>query len=369
MKQKLGQMFFIGIEGPELSANEAQFIVENNIGGVTLFGRNLQSPEQIYKLNSDLQNLRHKMPNKTPLFIGIDMEGGRVHRLKSPFTQWPAVKRLGDLDSTSLAFKMAQAMGTELKAVGFNLNFAPSADVLTNPKNEIIGDRAVSTDPEMVGKVASALVRGYIKSEIIPCAKHFPGHGNTLLDSHEELPVEETPYDVLSDRELNPFKKVFRARLDLVMTAHIKFTAVDPEWPATLSKKFLTDIIRDEFRYKNAVISDDLDMKALRNHYKIDEIALKAIDAGCDLLLYCNEPDSPKIALEACHKALGDGSLSAARIEESISRIVKIKEKWLKEPDPLPWNEAKLLIGHPEHLKLAQAIESGDVPEEMKSTT
>lgn len=369
MNHKLGQLFFIGLEGTELTSDEAKFITDNNIGGVVLFGRNLESPEQIHKLTSDIANLKHKMPEKTPLFIGVDMEGGRVHRLKSPFTQWPAAKRLGDLDSTSLAFKFSQSMGAELRSAGFNLNFAPSVDVLTNPQNEVIGDRAVSNDPEMVGKIASALVRGYIKANVIPCAKHFPGHGNTMLDSHEDLPVEETTMAELHDREFVPFKKVFRARLDLVMTAHIKFTNIDPEWPATLSEKFLQEIVRGEFRYKNAIITDDLDMKALRKHYEVEEIALRALKAGCDILLYCNEPESPRKALAACQQAMADGQLTDERITESYERVKKIKEKWLKETDPMPWDQAKLQIGHPDHMKLAQAIDSGNVPEELKSST
>ena len=157
MKNELGQLLIVGLQGTTLQKDEAQFLTDNNIGGVILFDRNIESPQQLHKLCSDIQSLRHKLPRKSPFFISIDMEGGRVQRLKPPFTPWPPARKLGDLDSTSLAFKFALALGEELKAVGINLNFAPCVDVLTNPENKVIGDRALSDQPEQVGKMASAL--------------------------------------------------------------------------------------------------------------------------------------------------------------------------------------------------------------------
>jgi beta-N-acetylhexosaminidase len=150
-----------------------------------------------------------------------------VARLKEPFTRWPALKKIGDLDSPSVAFNFALGMGQELKAVGINFDFAPCVDVFTNPANKVIGDRSISSDPELVAKMASALVRGYMKAEVITCAKHFPGHGNTLLDSHEELPIEEVGLERLHQIELIPFKKAFRSRVDSVMISHILFKSID----------------------------------------------------------------------------------------------------------------------------------------------
>ena len=169
----MGNYFFIGLEGTSLTENEANFIVKNNIGGVTLFGRNYESPQQLHKLCSDLHALRKKTADGVPLLIGIDMEGGRVHRLKAPFTQWPSLELIGNLNSTSVAFKFGQAMGAELHAMGINLNYSPCLDVFTNPKNEIIGDRSFSSDPEIVATLGSALTRGFIKSEIFTLCKAF----------------------------------------------------------------------------------------------------------------------------------------------------------------------------------------------------
>lgn len=368
MKDKIGQLFFIGLEGKTLGAHEADFIVKNNIAGVTLFGRNVESPKQIHQLCTDLQKLRHKSSLKAPLFIAIDMEGGRVARLKAPFTVWPAVMNMSKLDSTSLAFRFAQAMGQELRAVGVNLDFAPCIDVLTNEKNVLIGDRSLGSDPEHVAKMASAIVRGYIKAGIIPCAKHFPGHGNTVIDSHEDLPVETANLERLREVELHPFKKVFRARLDLVMTAHIKFPNVDPEWPVTLSEIFMKKILRDEMKYRELAISDDLDMKALASHFPKELIPVRALQAGCDLLLYCNDFTSPPMALEAVRKALADKKLDAAALEASLAKVLALKKEVLAQPDPLPFEEATKIIGHPDHLRLSKAIAEGQVPADLMTT-
>ena len=365
---KIGQLFMIGLGGKTLAANESEFIVKNNIGGVILFDRNLGTPQEVHKLCAEIQALRHKTKDKLPLFISIDMEGGRVARLKAPFTQWPAAQKLGALDSTSVAFRFSMAMGAELRACGINLDFAPCVDVLTNPKNTVIGDRALSTDPEQVAKMASAIVRGYIKAGVIPCAKHFPGHGHTLIDSHLDLPVEDADIERLRAVEMHPFKKVFRARIDMVMTAHIKFPNVDPEWPVTLSPLFIQQILRQELRYRGLVITDDLDMKALATHYDRDMIPVRALQAGCDILLYCNEPDRPPLALEAVRKAVNDGAVKTAQIDESYKRVLALKKDVLASPDPMPWAEAAKLIGHPDHVKLSKAIQEQKVPQELLAT-
>ncbi len=355
-----GQHFFIGISGPALTNDEKQFVVKNNISGVTLFGRNIQTPEQLHALVTELQSLRHQMPDKAPLFIAIDMEGGRVARLKKPFTEWPPVGKIGAIDSATLAFKFTEAMGNELRAFGINLNFAPCVDVLSNPKNELIGDRSLGSNPEVVAKLASALVRGFIKSDIIPCAKHYPGHGNTIVDSHFDLPVENASLEILRNRELIPFKKTFRARLDFVMTAHMMFPEIDPNWPVTLSQKFLKDILRGEYRYRQFVITDDLDMKALTKKYSVPDIPVFALRAGADFLLYCNEPSSPPVGLESVEKAIRDGKIVKSEMEERYKKILDFKSKKLTNPDPRPLETALKTINSDEHKVLADMIVRGE---------
>ncbi len=362
-RELVGQHLIIGIAGTSLTAEEKKMIVENNIGGVILMGRNCIEPRQIRDLCAEVQSLRHKMKDKAPLFISIDMEGGRVHRLKPPFTQWPALKKIGDLDAPTAAFHFTQKMGAEMMAIGINLDFAPCIDVFSNPKNTVIGDRAVSSDPHQVEKMASALVRGYIKSGVISCVKHFPGHGNTIIDSHEELPVEEADLKRLNEVELVPFKKALRSRVDMVMTCHILFKNIDPKNPVTFSELFLKKMIREEYKYRGLVVSDDLDMKAMIKHYDRAEIPVKALKAGVDLLLYCNDPTSPPIAIEAVTEAIVQGSLDRKALEASSSRILDLKKIKLLQPDPRPLDEAMLVIGCEDHLRLADSLRRGEMPE------
>lgn len=358
MREYIGQQLIIGLSGESLTQDEAQFIVENNIGGVILFDRNLKSVEQIHKLISDVQQLRYKLPEKTPLFVSVDMEGGRVHRLKDPFTQWPPVKNLGDIDSSNVTFKYTQLMGRELKAIGFNLDYAPCVDVLMNDDNKVIGDRALSSDPEIVAKLSSAMVRGYIKSDVLGCAKHFPGHGYTSVDSHFDLPIDKrTLADLEKQGDLEPFKRVIKARVDMIMTAHIQYPNIDPQFPVTLSPLFIKQFLREALRYRGIIITDDLDMKALTKHFPIDEIPVMALQAGANMLLYCNEPKSPLKAVKNVAKALSDGKLDAEVIRANYDLIIKTKIKKMKNPiEPFSLEKAQQIIGRQEHKDFAQAV-------------
>ncbi|GIL18114.1 MAG: glycoside hydrolase family 3 [Oligoflexia bacterium] len=366
MRKLIGQQMMIGVSGLTLTAEEKKFIVQNNIAGVTLFGRNVKEPHQVRELCKELQSLRHQMPDRAPLFIAIDMEGGRVARLKAPFTVWPPLKKLGDLDSPAASFHLAYYMGLELKSVGINLDFAPCVDVYTNPKNTVIGDRSISTDFEVVAKHASALVRGYLESEVIPCAKHFPGHGNTLIDSHLDLPVEEISLEELKAREIIPFIKSVKSRVPMIMTAHILYKNIDPDWPATLSEFFIQKLLRDELKFKGLVVTDDLGMKAMSAHYGVGQIPVRALKAGANLLLYCNEFDTPPQAMDSIEKALQDNTLSKDLVADNSQKILELKKKMIPHPDPLTEEEMTQIIGSALHSQLSQAIAAGEIPPGLK---
>jgi beta-N-acetylhexosaminidase len=364
----VGQLFVIGLIGPTLTKKEAEFIVKNDIGGVVLFERNLQGPLELHKLCTDLYNLKERLPSRKPPFVAIDMEGGRIHRLKEPFTQWPSAKQVAELGSTAAAFKSAQMMGAELHAIGLNMNFSPCMDILTNKKNLLIGDRSYGSDPEEVAKMASAVVRGFIKAGVIPCAKHFPGHGNTIIDSHDELPVENITLEELEKRELVPFKKAFKARMDLVMTAHILYKKIDSKLPATLSPAIIKDLLKTKMRYRGLVLSDDLDMKALSKNFKKEEIPVLALKAGCDMLMYCHDFDLPGIALQAVRKAIKAGEIDTDQIKDSLEKVFDLKKEVLVAAAPMPLMDASKLVGNPEHKKLAAAIASGKLPKDLGAT-
>lgn len=361
LEQLVGQHLIVGVAGHSLTSEERRFIVDNNIGGVILFGRNVSTPEQVAALCTEIQNLHLQTVSRIPLTISIDMEGGRVHRLKDPFTQWPPLRNLGNIDSPQASFQFSYLMGLELRACGINLDYAPVLDVFTNPENKVIGDRSISNDPEMVAKHSSALVRGYLKAGVIPCGKHFPGHGNTLIDSHEDLPIEHATLERLHEVELIPFKKAFKSGLELLMTSHILFPKIDPEWPGTLSEILLRRVLREDLRYRGLVISDDLDMKALAKNYDRKMIPVRALQAGVDILLYCNEPESPPRAISSVVEAIHDGWIDRAQMESSLRRIVDFKKEYLNG-EQIPKAELRSCIGSVEHKTFAQSIRDGKVP-------
>lgn len=290
------------------------------------------------------------------------MEGGRVARLKAPFTEWPSLAKLAELDSTSVAFRFGQAMGEELAAVGINVNFSPCVDLLTNEKNDLIGDRSLGNDPDLVSKLASAIVRGFIKSGVIPCAKHFPGHGGTSVDSHIDLPIDEVDEKTLQAIMLPPFKKVFRARLDMVMTAHVKYPHLDDQWPATLSEKILKGLLREDLRYRNLVVADDLDMKALTKNFNTKLIPIRALQAGVNILMYCHDQDSCAAALETVQSAASSKELDLLAINNSYDLIMKIKKEKLSQDDLGNFESTQNAIGHTDHKALAEGILNGNVP-------
>ncbi|CAN5725159.1 beta-N-acetylhexosaminidase [soil metagenome] len=364
-REKIGPSLIVGLQGKSLTEDEKKFLVRENIGGVILFKRNFESPKQLFDLSTELRALSKQKPDRMPFFISVDQEGGRVARFRAPFTEWPPMATVGKIDSATVAFKVAQVMAIELAAVGVNLNFAPSVDIFTNPQNTVIGDRALSTDTEAVAKLGSALVRGMIKGGVIPVAKHFPGHGNTLIDSHEELPVENKTLAELEACELEPFKRVFRARLDIVMSSHLSFPKIDPQWPVSLSEIFLQKILREQLKYRGLVISDDLDMKALVKYHAKGDIAVRALTAGTNILLYCNEPDSPPIAIDAIEKAVRDGALPGRTLLDNAEKVSALKRDTGIDATPLVWSESEKLIGSESHKALAAAVLAGSVPASM----
>lgn len=336
MIENLGQLFTIGISGESLTEEEKSFIAREDIGGVILFSRNIKSPEQLYDLTSEIQSLSKHQPSKCPLVVSVDMEGGRVHRLKSPFTQWPAVANLAKIGSAQTAFAFAKEMGEELFDFGFGMNYSPCLDILTNPKNELIGDRSFSNSADEVCKYSTAVIRGFLKSFILPVGKHFPGHGDTVVDSHFDLPVLNLTQDRLLETELVPFKKAFRSKLDFVMTGHLLFPNIDPEEPVTLSEVFLKSIARDQLKFRGWILSDDLDMKALTKRHSVEELPVLALLAGCDLLLYCNEPESHQVGLESVKKAVSDKRLNRQHLEQKAAAYAQYKSEFFLRVPPRP---------------------------------
>jgi beta-N-acetylhexosaminidase len=329
-KKSLGQLFITGLSGLELSPASQSFLKDSNIGGVILFAPNYDSPGQVAELINTIQECR----SGYPLWISVDHEGGRVQRFKTGFTRIPDAGTVAATNSPKLVFEIAQVMARELKAVGVNLNYAPVADINTNPKNPVIGNRAFGSKEEDVTKMITAIVRGHLTEGVQPCVKHFPGHGDTSTDSHFALPKVDTDLDTLLEREFKPFSKAFKSHCTFVMTAHVICSKIDPERPATLSRKILTDILRNQLRYTGLIVSDDMEMKAVTDHFGAEDAPRLAIEAGCDLLIYRTEA-AARVAYSACLKALDTGRLAHETVLAAAARILALKKELFPHYKPV----------------------------------
>ena len=345
----VGSLLVVGFDGTTATPRLKRLIQKERIGGVILFSRNIESPKQLAALTTSLR----RWAGASGLLIGIEQEGGRVQRLPKPFTQWPPVNRLGAGHSHELAYRMGQAIGRELAAVGVNLDFAPVLDVGTATKNPIIGDRAFSRDPVVVASMGLAFIVGLQDQNVIACGKHFPGHGDTSVDSHKALPVVSAKADTLLDRELKPFSHAIENRLATIMTAHVRYPSLDPDWPATLSPAILTTLLRETLGFTGVVFTDDLEMKAIADHWPPELAAIQAIKAGADSLLICKDANVQDEVLEELRRAVADGTLPPARIQQSLARLDRLKAQYLYAKQNTP---AASVIGCADHLALAQTL-------------
>jgi len=325
LKERIGQLVMVGFDGETPSSGVARLIKKYHVGGIILFSRNIKTPHQSADLTQSLQHLSKTIP----LLIAVDQEGGRVARLPLPHTQFPPAGVLGVCDSTALTHRSASAMAKELRVIGINMDFSPVLDVRTNPKNKVIGDRSFGICPERVVNHGLAVIAGLQDNKVIACGKHFPGHGDTTEDSHEVLPEVAQAYDRLMEVELVPFVHAVENNVASLMTAHVCYTCLDKERPASLSTDIVTGLLRKTIHFEGVVISDDLEMKGITHRFTVAEAAVMAILAGSDIVLICHSEEQQIAALEALIHAVEKGVVSKERLNASLNRILHLKEKFL----------------------------------------
>jgi beta-N-acetylhexosaminidase len=349
----IGQLFILGFEGSRSSEPLKAFVRECNPGGLMLFSRNVGSPEEVAELTAALQAAA-----PTPLFIAIDQEGGRVARLGPPFTQWPSPSVVGAVGSIKLTYALGEAIARELLAVGINMNMAPVLDVQTNPANPVIGDRSFGADPQMVAQLGTAFFWGHRDVGVLAVGKHFPGHGDTAVDSHLALPVVPHELARLLEVELAPFIEVIGEGIGALMTAHLLLPALDPERPATLSAPILTDLLRGRMRFSGLVMSDDLLMRGIADSTPPGEAAVRFLEAGGDLILICQDETAQREALAAVAEAVERGRLSEARVEESRDRIARAKAQYVRQASSVSSDALRQVVGCDAHRRLAEFLRS-----------
>lgn len=363
------RLICVGFDGLSVP-REMDDLLRAGVGGVVLFARNVDSPQQVADLNADL-----KRRCRTPLMTCVDHEGGRVRRLRAGFSSIPSMRELGRAcvdvvkrsgnpqsevrnpkSQTDRGLALARGIGTilgqEVRAVGFDVDFAPVLDVDTNPKNPVIADRSLGADPQLVARLGVELIRAIQAEGVAACGKHFPGHGDTWLDSHHALPTLDHDRPRLDAVELVPFVAAARAGAASMMTSHIVFPKLDPTYPATLSPLILHKLLRVEMHYEGVVFTDDMEMKAIANHFGFDDAVVRTVEAGADVVTICHSHSLQRRAIEVLVKAVESGRLPRSRIEESVARIDKLCANFVRGPER---NDLSVLDS-PEHRSTVERI-------------
>lgn len=325
LEEKVGQMIFAGIKGTDITNETKKIISTHQVGGIILFKDNLKNANQSVSLLNAIK--QENTNNKVPLFLGVDEEGGRISRLPE-LTKLPTNEELGKRNDISLSYNIGKLLGKELSAFGFNLDFAPVLDINSNPDNPIIGDRSFGTDAELVSELGLQMMKGIQSEQVISVIKHFPGHGDTAVDSHKELPIIQKSIEELQALELIPFKHAVEQGAEVVMVGHILLPKIDSTYPASISERIITDVLREQLGYEGIIITDDMTMKAILNNLEIGESAVSAVKSGNDIVLVAHNYANVKKAIDSIIKAIEDGEITEQRIDESVKRILSIKKKY-----------------------------------------
>lgn len=324
LDEKIGQMIITGFNGSEYNDDMDRLINEYKVGGVILFARNIEDSNQMIDLTRALQENN----NNLPLFISIDEEGGRVSRLPDDVEKFPSAFTIGLINNQQTAYENGKEIGYTLKRLGINLDYAPVLDIYSNENNTVIGDRAFSKEESIVSTMGIATMEGIEDSDIIPVVKHFPGHGDTEVDSHYGLPIVYKTLEELRNFEFIPFVKAIESGCDVIMVSHIILNEVDSSNPASLSKIVISDLLRKDMGFDKVVITDDMSMGAITSIMSIEEACIKSIEAGCDILLLGNAYEEIEQVINSIKLKLYNGEISEEQINKSVKRILELKKKY-----------------------------------------
>ena len=360
-KWQPGQLLFAGFEGTTLPPELARRLAQGRVGGVVLFTRNLVrdgasagDAHDLPAVRALVRSIHEAAPPDVPVMIAIDQEGGRVQRLRAPWTEWPPMRRLGELGDDASTRRFASALAIEMRDLGIALNFVPVLDVDTNPANPVIGDRSFGRTPQTVIRHARIVIEAMHAHGVASCAKHFPGHGDTVSDSHFELPRLRHDLHRLREVELPPFAAAAEAGVAAMMTAHVVFEALDRKRPATLAPDVM-NLLREELGYDGLVFTDDLEMRAVADHFTVQQIVEGALHATVDALLVCRSALLRDEVLDVLERQ------PDSRIERAMERMVAFKEPFAARARAIALAEPDDAAGppYPEHQRLAEALQRG----------
>ena len=324
LEEKIGQLFIVGFESEEINDEIVDLVKNQKVGGLIYFSRNIVDSNQIINLNNEIKAIEKDIP----LFISVDEEGGVVSRVPEEFVKLPSSGYIGQFNDENLSYNVGKIIAKELNSLGFNMDFAPVLDIDSNPNNTVIGERAFGNNSEIVSRLGIKTMEGIKDGKIIPVVKHFPGHGDTDVDSHYGLPIVKKTLEELENLEFIPFKNAIDNGADVVMISSIILESIDNEYPATMSKKVTTDILRDSLGFDGVIATDDMTMGAIVDNYNLADAVIMSINAGSDLVLVCHGYDDIINSIVAVKDAVNSKIISEEKIDESVYRILKLKDKY-----------------------------------------
>jgi beta-N-acetylhexosaminidase len=326
LKEKIGQMILAGISETSLTSNTKDLVNNYHVGGIIFYANNLENPQQTVQLLNEMKS--ENAPNRLPLLLSVDQEGGKVSRLPGDLIDTPTNAKIGAINNTQFSYEIGTLLGKELNAFGFNLDFAPVLDVNSNPNNPIIGDRSFGNNADIVSELGIKTMEGIQSQNIISVIKHFPGHGDTSVDSHLDLPRVNKSLEELKALELIPFTRAINNGADVVMVAHILLPQLDATFPSSMSENIITGILRKQLDFNGVVMTDDMTMKAITNNYDIGKAAVESVKAGSDIVMVAHDYNKVVSTIDALQAAVEAGEISEERINESVSRIIQLKQKY-----------------------------------------
>ncbi|OMF21455.1 glycoside hydrolase family 3 [Paenibacillus sp. FSL H8-0548] len=334
LDEKIGQMVIVGLEGTTMQEQAKEMIDKYEVGGFILYKDNIIDADQTLKLLNQLK--ASNQMNDIPLWLSIDQEGGKVSRLPDEFTKIPSTADVGKANNTSYTSHIGQAIGEAVHALGFNMDFAPVLDINSNPKNPVIGNRAFGATPELVITHGIETMKAIQSKQVAAVVKHFPGHGDTSVDSHLDLPVVNKSLKELEAFELLPFAEAIQENADAIMIAHLLIPKIDENYPASLSKELITDLLREKLNYNGVVMTDDMTMGGITEHYDVGEAAVMSVLAGSDIILIGHDYDTQISVLKALKENARDGVITKNQLDQSVYRILSLKAKYALEDKAVP---------------------------------
>lgn len=332
LDEKLGQLVIAGVNGTKLDTETRSLIEKDRIGGFILYKPNIESVEQTVSFLNELKEANRN--NRTPLLLSVDQEGGKVSRLPPPLAALPSSRDIAKSGKPERARSVGEAIGEELRAFGFNVNYAPVLDVDSNPNNPVIASRSFGSSAAIVSSYGIEQMKGLQHKKIIPVVKHFPGHGDTSVDSHLDLPVVNKTAEQLRKLELIPFADAIRAKADSVMIAHIVLPQLDPDVPSSMSSRIITGLLRDELGFDGVVMTDDMTMGAITKNYNLGKAAVQSFNAGSDIILVAHEYKNARQVLDALKQSVLSGETTVERIDRSVTRILTLKQRYELADEP-----------------------------------